>query len=153
MPSGPDGLVADPRFGQEFDRARALLLAHPRRWRVIYHYDADGIASASSAVRALARIGYPAQATPLAGVERERIDALLTATPGPVLVVDTGASWLDRFARHPHPVVVLDHHKYPGVPEPPPLPGGDGCQARDVPPRGGSYSLVSTTARSSGRRR
>ncbi|HTT74090.1 MAG TPA: DHH family phosphoesterase [Thermoplasmata archaeon] len=122
MPSGPDGLVSDPRFGQEFDRARALLLAHPRRWRVIYHYDADGIASASSALRAFARLGYPAQATPLVGVERERIDALLTATRGPVLVVDTGASWLDRFAAHPHPVIVLDHHKYPGVPNPPPLP-------------------------------
>jgi RecJ-like exonuclease len=37
-------------------------------------------------------------------------------------VVDTGASWLDVFAGHPQPVVVLDHHTYPGVPDPPRLP-------------------------------
>ena len=122
MPSGPDGFVPDPRYTREFERARALLLGHPGRWRVIYHYDADGIASASSALRALTRLGYPAQATALQGVERERISALLAASTSPVLVVDTGASWLDVFARHPKPVVVLDHHKYPGVPEPPPLP-------------------------------
>jgi len=122
MPSGPDGFVADPHYTAEFERARALLLAHPGRWRVIYHYDADGIASASSALRALARLGYPAQATALTGVERDRMAQLLTASPGPVLVVDTGASWPDLFAQHPHPVVVLDHHKYPGVPVAPALP-------------------------------
>jgi single-stranded-DNA-specific exonuclease len=122
MPSGPDGFVADPHYTAEFERARALLLAHPGRWRVIYHYDADGIASASGALRALGRLGYPAQATALTGVERDRMAALLNASPGPVLVVDTGASWPDLFAKHPHPVLVLDHHKYPGVPEAPPLP-------------------------------
>ncbi len=122
MPSGPDGFVSDPQYRTEFERARALLLGHPRRWRVIYHYDADGIASASSALRALARLGYPAQATPLAGVERERMRELARATPGPFLVVDTGASWLDLLAEHPHPVVVLDHHQYPGAPHPPKLP-------------------------------
>jgi RecJ-like exonuclease len=121
MPSGPDGYVADPRYREEFERARALVLGHPRRWRVVYHYDADGIASASSALRALARLGYPAQATALAGVERGRIAELTRATPGPILVVDTGGSWLDVFAEHPHPVVILDHHKYPGT-TPPPLP-------------------------------
>jgi len=122
MPSGPDGFVADPRYGAEFERARALLLGHPERWRVIYHYDADGIASASSALRALGRLGYPAQATPLLGVERDRVAGLLHASPLPLLVVDAGASWLDLFATHRHPVVVLDHHSYPGAPSPPELP-------------------------------
>ncbi len=122
MPSGPDGFVSDPRYTREFDRARSLLLGHPGRWRVIYHYDADGIASASSALRALARLGYPAQATALQGVERERMAGLLARTPSPVLVVDTGASWLDLFAHHPRPVLVLDHHKYPGGPEASALP-------------------------------
>lgn len=122
MPSGPDGLVSDPRYTEEFERARSLLLAHPQRWRVIYHYDGDGIAAASCAVRALDRLGYPVQATALVGVERDRVAALLSATPGPVLIVDTGASWLDLFAAHTSPVVVLDHHKYPGAPNPPALP-------------------------------
>ncbi|MGA8603535.1 MAG: DHH family phosphoesterase [Thermoplasmata archaeon] len=122
MPSGPDGFVSDPHYSAEFERARALLLAHPRRWRIIYHYDGDGIAAASCAVRALERLGYPSQATALVGVERDRVAALLGSTAGPVLVVDTGASWLDLFAEHRAPVVVLDHHKYPGVPNPPPLP-------------------------------
>ena len=122
MPSGPEHFVTQPSYSTEFTRARALLLAHPGRWRVIYHYDGDGIASASSAVRMLRRLGYAVQATPLQGVERARIEALLDATPGPVLVVDTGASWLDRFARHPAPVIILDHHKYPGAPHPPALP-------------------------------
>ena len=122
MPSGPDGFVSDPHYTQEFERARALLLAHPRRWRIIYHYDGDGIASTSSALRAFHRLGYPAQATPLVGVERELVATLLNATTGPVLVVDTGATWLDLFSGHRAPVVVLDHHKYPGVPNPPALP-------------------------------
>ena len=122
MPSGPDGLVSDPHYTYEFERARSLLLAHPGRWRVIYHYDGDGIASASSALRALYRLGYPAQATALLGIERGHVSALLDATPGPVLVVDTGSTVLDLFAAHRSPVVVLDHHKYPGAPTPPELP-------------------------------
>lgn len=122
MPSGPDGLVSDPHYTEEFERARSLFLAHPQRWRVIYHYDGDGIAAGSCAVRAMQRLGYPAQATPLVGVERDRVAGLLRATSGPVLVVDAGASWLDLFAGHGAPVIVLDHHTYPGMPNPPALP-------------------------------
>jgi RecJ-like exonuclease len=122
MPSGPDGLVSDPHYTYEFAKARSLLLAHPQRWRVIYHYDGDGIASASSALRAFARLGYPSQATALVGVERSHVSSLLDATPGPVLVVDTGSTVLDLFAAHRAPVVVLDHHRYPGAPTPPALP-------------------------------
>ncbi|MCI4322470.1 MAG: DHH family phosphoesterase [Thermoplasmata archaeon] len=116
MPSGPESFVSHPQYAREFDRARELLLTHPGRWRIIYHYDGDGIAGASSAVRALGRLGYPAQATPLLGVERGKIEELLHATPGPVWVIDTGASWLDAFAKHAHPVIVLDHHKAPPFP-------------------------------------
>jgi len=122
MPPGPDGFVREPRYREEFDRARGLVLATPRRWRVIYHYDGDGIAGASALLRAFERLGYPAQATPLTGVERERITQLLASTAGPVLIVDSGASWLDLYGQHPYPVVVLDHHRYPGVPNPPDLP-------------------------------
>jgi single-stranded-DNA-specific exonuclease len=122
MPSGPDSYVSDPKYRAEFEKARGLVLAHPGRWRVIYHYDADGISSASSMLRAFARLGYPAQATALGGVERERMDELLRATPSPVVVVDTGANWLDLYPSHLHPVVVLDHHKYPEAPNPPALP-------------------------------
>ncbi|MFY9717652.1 MAG: DHHA1 domain-containing protein [Thermoplasmata archaeon] len=123
MPSGPDGFVRNPRYLEEFGRARGLLLGHPGRWRIVYHYDGDGIAGASALLRALERLGYPAQATSLVGVERERMAALTAATAGPLIVVDTGASWLDLFTTNPHPVIVLDHHRYPGVPDPPALPG------------------------------
>ncbi|MCI4361049.1 MAG: hypothetical protein L3J91_05045, partial [Thermoplasmata archaeon] len=85
--------------------------------------DGDGIASASSAVRALQRLGYGFQATPLQGVERRGMQEILQGTHGPVLVVDTGATWPDLYAAHPHPVIVLDHHKYPTAPVPPELPG------------------------------
>jgi single-stranded-DNA-specific exonuclease len=122
MPSGPDGFVPDPAYAREFTKARELLLAHPGRWRVVYHYDGDGIASASSLCRALERLGYPPYATPLQGVERERMHALLKASRGPVLVVDTGASWLDLYREHRYPVLVLDHHQYEGAPHPPDLP-------------------------------
>jgi single-stranded-DNA-specific exonuclease len=113
MPSGPESFVSDPQYGQEFTRAREVLLAHPGRWRVIYHYDGDGIASASSAIRALRRLGYGVQATAFQGVRRGHMAELLGATHGPVWIVDTGASWLDLYAAHPHPVLVLDHHTYP----------------------------------------
>jgi single-stranded-DNA-specific exonuclease len=122
MPSGPEGFVTAPSYASEFTHARELLLAHPGRWRVIYHYDGDGIASASSALRALGRLGYGYQATPLVGVERQGMEAILRGTSCPVLIVDTGASWLDLYAAFPHPVIVLDHHKYPGAPQPPALP-------------------------------
>jgi single-stranded-DNA-specific exonuclease len=122
MASGPEAFVSHARYTEEFTKARALVLSHPRRWRVVYHYDGDGVAAASALLRAFARLGYPAQATALFGVERERFAALARATPGPILLTDTGASWLDLFPEHPHPVVVLDHHRYPGAPDPPPLP-------------------------------
>jgi len=122
MASGPEAFVSHARYGEEFAKARGLVLGHPRRWRVIYHYDGDGVAAASALLRAFARLGYPAQATALFGVERERFAALARATPGPMVVTDTGSSWLDLYPEHPHPVVVLDHHRYPGAPEPPALP-------------------------------
>ncbi len=122
MASGPEAFVAHPRYREEFSKARGLVLGHPTRWRIVYHYDGDGIAAASALLRAFARLGYPVQATALVGVERERFAALARATPGPILVTDTGASWLDVYPQHPYPVVILDHHKYPGVPNPPALP-------------------------------
>ena len=122
MPSGPEGFVDGPAYTREFTHARELLLATPGRWHVIYHYDGDGIASASSAVRALLRLGYGVQATPLVGVERSRMADLLRGFRGPTLIVDTGASWLDLYGEHPSPVIVLDHHQYPGSPKPPDLP-------------------------------
>ncbi len=122
MASGPERFVSQPTYSSEFTRARELLLAHPGRWRIVYHYDGDGIASASALVRALRRLGYGVQATPLVGVERPTMAKIVTATDGPLLVADTGASWLDLFAAHAHPVVILDHHRYPGSPVPPDLP-------------------------------
>jgi len=122
MASGPEAFVSHARYGEEFAKARGLVLGNPQRWRVIYHYDGDGVAAASALLRAFSRLGYPAQATPLFGVERERFAALAKSTPGPLIVTDTGSSWLDLYPEHPHPVVVLDHHRYPGAPEPPALP-------------------------------
>lgn len=122
MPSGPESFVAHPLYAQEFTRARELLLATPGRWRIIYHYDGDGIGAASALVRSLRRLGYGFQTTALKGVERVRIEELLRATPGPVLVTDTGASWPESYAAHRYPVIVLDHHTYPGHPTPPTSP-------------------------------
>ncbi len=122
MASGPERFVSDPRYSEEFAKARALVLGQPRRWRVVYHYDGDGVAAASAALRGFARLGYPAQATPLFGVERERFAEIARNTPGPILLTDTGASWLDLVAGRDQPIVILDHHRYPGVPTPPPLP-------------------------------
>ena len=112
MPSGPESFVSDPKYTAEFTRAREVLLGHPGRWRIIYHYDGDGIASAASAIRALRRLGYGVQATPFQGVRRAHMEELLRGTAGPVWVVDTGSSWPELYAAHPHPVLILDHHKY-----------------------------------------
>ncbi|MCI4348520.1 MAG: DHHA1 domain-containing protein, partial [Thermoplasmata archaeon] len=73
-------------------------------------------------VRGLRRLGYGFQTTALRGVERARMEELLRATPGPVIVTDTGATWPGSYATHGFPVVVLDHHTYPGAPTPPTCP-------------------------------
>ena len=112
MPSGPEGFVERPQYAEEFNRARELLFRNPVRWRVVYHYDGDGIAAASSLLRALQRLAYPFQATPLTAVERGRMEEMMRRTPGPMIVVDTGASWLPLLSEHPQPVIVLDHHRY-----------------------------------------
>ena len=122
MPSGPEGFVTESAYSTELNHAKELVLGHPGRWRIVYHYDGDGIASASSAVRALRRLGYAFQATPLVGVERARMEEIIAATRGPLWIVDTGASWLDLYPKHPHPVVILDHHKYSDGAPPPALP-------------------------------
>lgn len=115
-----EGLVADPRYERELTAATDLFASTPGRWRVLYHSDGDGIASASVAAHLLSRLSRPWQLTPLLGVERAGVEKVLRATKGPMLVVDTGSSFLDLFARHPHPVVVLDHHvphmEVPSVP-------------------------------------
>ncbi len=108
-----------PGAMEELGAARDLLAGTPGRWRVLYHNDGDGIASASVAAVALSRWGRPWQLTPLVSLEEARLDALLTRTRGPVLVLDTGASYLERLRRHPRPVLVLDHHR-------PPAPEGPG---------------------------
>jgi single-stranded-DNA-specific exonuclease len=108
-----EGLVADPRYEQELKATTDLFARTHGRWRVLYHNDGDGIASASVAAHLLSRLGRPWQLTPLLGVERAGVERVLRATRGPLLVVDTGSSFLDLFALHPHPVVVLDHHAPP----------------------------------------
>ena len=114
--SGPslEGLVSDPRYAQELHAAVDLFGSSPGRWRVLYHNDGDGIASASVAALALSRLGRPWQLSPLLGVERAGVERVLRGTRGPLLVVDTGSSFLDLFVSHGRPVVVLDHHVPPG---------------------------------------
>ncbi len=107
-----------PGAMEELTAARDLLAGTPGRWRVLYHNDGDGIASASVAAVALSRWGRSWQLTPLLSLEEARLDALLTKTRAPVLVLDTGASYLARLARHPRPVLVLDHHRPPAPEEP-----------------------------------
>ncbi len=102
-----------PGAMEELLVARDLIAGTPGRWRVLYHNDGDGIASASVAAVALSRWGRPWQLTPLVSLEVARLDALLTRTRTPVLVLDTGASYLERLRRHPRPVLVLDHHRPP----------------------------------------
>lgn len=108
------GLVQDPRFDQELGTAIDLFGSTPGRWRVLYHNDGDGIASASVAALALSRLGRSWHLSPLQGVERAGVERVLRSTRGPLLVVDTGMSFLDLFVQHAHPVVVLDHHIPPG---------------------------------------
>ncbi len=122
MAGGIEGWVDHPEYRREIARARALVTSTRERWRILYHYDGDGIASASAAIRAFERLGAPTQATPFVGVERERMQRLLERTKTPVMIVDTGASWLDLASAHKEPVVVLDHHQYPRLKEGQELP-------------------------------
>jgi single-stranded-DNA-specific exonuclease len=112
------GLLSHPNAERELGAAADLFGSAPGRWQVLYHNDGDGIASASVAVHLLDRTGRTWQLSPLFGIERNGIERILRATRGPLLVLDTGSSFLGMFAQHAHPVVVLDHHTPPG-PSPP----------------------------------
>jgi single-stranded-DNA-specific exonuclease len=113
-----DELRERPGALAELTTARDLLAGTPGRWRVLYHNDGDGVASATVAALALLRWGRSWQLTPLVSLEEARLDALLAKTRSPVLVLDTGASYLTRLARHSRPVIVLDHHRPPAPEEP-----------------------------------
>lgn len=120
MPAGLTALPLPQEARREIDAAADLLASRPERWRVLYHNDGDGVGSASVAAWTFQRMGRRFQLTPLVTLERTALEGLLAKTPGPVLVLDTGMSLLEPLARHPHPVVVLDHHKPVG-----PIPASD----------------------------
>jgi hypothetical protein len=85
-----DELRERPGALEELTSARDLLAGTPGRWRVLYHNDGDGVASATVAALALLRWGRSWQLTPLVSLEEARLDALLAKTRSPVLVLDTG---------------------------------------------------------------
>lgn len=98
----------------DLERARDAFLANTRRWRIVYHNDGDGVASASVLAIAMLRLRKGFQLTPFTEVEMEAMKALSNETKGPILVVDTGSSLLPALSRHSDTAIVLDHHKPPG---------------------------------------
>jgi single-stranded-DNA-specific exonuclease len=110
MPDGFSQLALEARGERELSQAADLLRGSSHRWHVIYHNDGDGVASASVASHLLHRLGHPFRLTPLVGLEVQRLAHLMEEAQGPLLVLDTGSSYLSTLAHHRYPVVVLDHH-------------------------------------------
>lgn len=102
-----------PACRRDIDRARDLFLNTRGRWRIIYHNDGDGVASASVLAHTLVRLQTPFQLTPLTDVDSEKMRTLVQESHGPILVADTGTSLLPVLAAHDRPVLVLDHHRPP----------------------------------------
>jgi RecJ-like exonuclease len=104
-----DGLLS-PACRKDLEAARDLFLDAQGRWRVIYHNDGDGVASASVLALAMMRLQKGFQLTPMTEIDQDRMRIIMRETHGPLLVVDTGSSMLPLLASHEHPVLVLDHH-------------------------------------------
>jgi RecJ-like exonuclease len=107
-----EGLLSPP-CKKELEAARDLFLEEQSRWRVIYHNDGDGVASAAVLANAMVRLQKPFQMTPFTDVDTDRMKILMRETHGPLLVVDTGSSMLPQLSQHEFPVIVLDHHVPP----------------------------------------
>lgn len=93
---------------------RFTALPSPTLTHIVAHYDADGIASAAVAVRALTRLGRPFH---VQFTWDHKVPDMETAPGDAWWFLDLGATFLPTLAALPGSVFVFDHH-----PVPPPLP-------------------------------
>jgi len=89
---------------KKIERAISILEDHDK-FRLITHYDADGISA--SAVLARTVMKYQK------GFHTTFIDTFPEKIPGghPIIFTDIGNSYLDRISKLEEDVIVLDHHK------------------------------------------
>lgn len=82
--------------------------------RIIGHYDADGIASASVLSLALKRLGVPFQTRILPSLSREDTETHVKGADSCVVLTDLGSSMLDELDQmRKHPIITMDHHAPP----------------------------------------
>lgn len=94
----PDGLR------DKYKKAVDLLDEHDK-FRIITHYDADGISAAAVISRTLMKAGKGFHATFMESAPKDPPEDL------PLIFTDLGASELERISSIKEPAIVLDHHK------------------------------------------
>ncbi len=91
-------------FKEKFDKAVDLLDDHDK-FRIITHYDADGISAAAVISRALMKAGKGFHSTFVHSAPKNPPKGL------PLIYTDVGASDIKKIYEMDDPVILLDHHR------------------------------------------
>ena len=109
------GINIHPDMLKRLDRASAILNgAGLKNVRVISHYDADGISSASVLSIMLRRLGIAFHVTMARSLDSVLIDALKQEGGELFIFSDMGSGQLELIETLPGNTIVLDHHKPTG---------------------------------------
>jgi single-stranded-DNA-specific exonuclease len=99
-------------------RAGDAIKSFPGSIRMISHYDADGIASASIMVKALSREGMSFRLSIVNQLSEEFLEGLAEERNGMVIFTDLGSGYLGHIQKHltggNATIIVLDHHQIEG---------------------------------------
>ncbi|MGE4275040.1 MAG: DHH family phosphoesterase [Candidatus Methanomethylophilaceae archaeon] len=79
-------------------------------FRVVSHYDADGISSAGIVCQALHRAGKQYQATLFKSLNDREMEAISKMDGDCLIISDMGASYVRELEKLPQDVLILDHH-------------------------------------------
>ncbi len=115
----PGSMSAEERLSELLRRAASTIERCPeRRALLVSHYDADGLASASVLLRALAELGFAVHLVVLEQLTASSLARLQSLARNYPLVIlsDMGSGSLGELSKLGASVVVLDHH----------LPQGEG---------------------------
>jgi len=95
-------------------KASEIILSYPRltKIRVISHYDADGITSATIVCKALFRKGYNFHATLMRNPFDKGLERVSKEDNKLIIFLDMGSGQIDTIEKMDCKAIIVDHHQY-----------------------------------------